>query len=148
MAQQQIEPDSKRWQELTARFNGAPYAQELGMKVVGLDHGYAKVALPMRPAFNNWTGRAHGGLIMTLADHAFSCATNTLDGLYLAVQFNTNFIATPAVDGTVFAEARVVHSGRTLAVGEIVVYDSTERVIARATGTVVAYNEQERSAGK
>lgn len=146
MAQQQIEPNSKKWQELAAEFNADPYAQELGMKLVDLGHGYAKVALPMRPAFNNWTGRAHGGLIMSLADHAMSCATNSLDGLRLAVQFSINLLATPALDGTVFAEARVVHSGRTLAMAEIIVYDSTERVIARATGTVVAYNEQERSA--
>ncbi len=106
------------------------------MKLMDLAHGYAKVAMVIRPEHRNFADRVHGGVLMSLADQAFACATNTLDGLYVAVQFNMNLFASPTDGGTVAAECRVVHAGKSIGVAEMVVTDSHDKVLARATGTV------------
>ncbi|MBI4317398.1 MAG: PaaI family thioesterase [Chloroflexi bacterium] len=122
--------------ELTRKFDASPFAAFLGMKLVELSDRYAKVAMVLRPEHRNFTGGVHGGLIMSLADQAFACGTNTLDGLYVAIQFNINFFAVAADGETIFAECRVMHGGKSIGVAEIVVADSRGRVLARATGTV------------
>lgn len=126
---------SDKYADLARMFDAAPYSSFLGIKVVELSHCYSKVVLVMRPEHMNSVGRVHGGLIMSLADQAFACATNTFGGVYVAIQFNTNFFASPKEGDTVYAECRVVHPGKTIAVVEVVITDSHGRLIARATGT-------------
>lgn len=124
-------------EELTEYFNNCPYARLLGMKLMELSRGYAKVALQVRPEFNNWAERTHGGLIMSLADQAFGNACNTLDRVYFAVQFNMNILSTPRVNDTLTAEARVIHAGKSLGLAEMEIRDSQGKLIATATGTVM-----------
>ena len=127
-----------RYQELRRVFDESPYARLLGMHVEDLSEGYARVRMAMQPAYLNFAGRAHGGLVASLADQAFACATNTLPHTYFAVQFNINFVAAPSENGVLVAEGRVVHGGRSIAVCEMIVREEDNRLIARATGTVAA----------
>jgi len=80
----------------------------------------------------------HGGVVMTLADHAFGCATNTLEGRFVAIEFNIYFLASPPLEGRLFAEAIVEHGGRRLSQAKMEVTDERGRVIARASGLVMA----------
>lgn len=126
------------FEELRRIFDESPYARLLGMRVEDLSEGYARVSMAMQSAYLNFAGRAHGGLVASLADQAFACATNTLPRTYFAVQLNLNFIAAPSETCTLVAEARVVHPGRSIAVCEMTVREEEDRLIARATGTVAA----------
>jgi len=131
--------DDCNYDELRQRFDASPYAVLLGMRVVALARGYARLELRVRPEFANFAGLTHGGLLMSLADHAFGCALNTLGRTYVAVQFNIHFLGT-ATDGELLvAEGRVVHAGRTSGLGEMEVRNGGGRLVARATGTVVAF---------
>ena len=109
----------------------------LGMKVVELSPGYARVTMKLKPEYLNSIGLIFGGIIIAVADQAFAYASNSLAHPSLASQFNTHFIAAPAVDDELIAEGRVVSSGRRVGVSEIVVTNQEGKLIAKSTGTTI-----------
>ncbi|MDA8218099.1 MAG: PaaI family thioesterase [Dehalococcoidales bacterium] len=135
------------YQALRARFDDSPYARLLGMRLVELAHGYAKVELEVSSQFANFAGLPHGGVLMSLADHAFGCALNTLGRTYVAVQFNMHLLGAPTPGSLIQAEARVVHAGRTMGMAEMAVRYPDGRLLASATGTVVALQRSPRQPG-
>lgn len=136
---------AKDYSPLIEKFNTSPYARLLGMRVTELSAGYARVALDLTPSYDNWEQMTHGGLIMSLADQAFGCALNTLDRIYVALQFNIHFLAAPTKGGTIYAEGRVIQAGRRAGAGEINVTDSQGLALAKATGTVISLGERSAS---
>ncbi|MCL4531815.1 MAG: PaaI family thioesterase [Actinobacteria bacterium] len=131
-----------QYAELATRFNDSPYARLMGMRVTELSRGHAKIKMALRDEHRNWASLIHGGVIMSLADQAFGCATNTLDRVYVAVQFSISLLAAPGPGDTLVAEGRVLHAGRTTGMAEMTVHDETGRLVAKATGTVVGIGER------
>jgi acyl-CoA thioesterase len=131
----------ERFDELIRAFDESGYARLLGLRVVELEPGRAKVAVELRPEHLNAAGLIHGGLIASLADHAFGCATNSLGRAYVAAQLGVSFLAAPAVGATIFAEALVLHAGRRAGTAEIAVRDGQGKLLAKALGTVVAVGD-------
>ncbi len=129
------------WVNTRKRFDSSPYALCLGMKLVELTTGYAKVELKLKDEFRNWDGRIQGGVIVSLLDQAFGAALNTLDRVYVAVQLNVNFLTAPEGD-TIYAESTVLHRGKSLGVSEMVVTDSGGKLIARGLGTTIAIGDR------
>lgn len=129
------------WVNTRKRFDSSPYAMCLGMKLVELTTGYAKVEMKLKDEFRNWDGRIQGGVIVSLLDQAFGAALNTLDRVYVAVQLNVNFLTAPEGD-TIYAESTVLHRGKSLGVSEMVVTDSGGRLIARGLGTTIAIGDR------
>lgn len=129
------------WAKVRERFDSSPYALFLGMKLVELRTGYAKVELLLRDEHRNWDGRVQGGVIVSLLDQAFGAALNTLDRIYVAVQLNVNFVAPPNGDA-VYAESTVLHRGRSLGVSEMVVSDADGKLVARGLGTTIAIGDR------
>jgi len=124
--------------ELRASMENCSYARLLGFRLLELAEGYAKVSVVLRPEHANFLGMIHGGLVMSLADYAFECSCNTLGQPRVALQFSTNFISAPPLEGDLLAEARTIHAGETIALTEISVTDANGKIIARATGTAIA----------
>jgi len=127
---------------LAKSFDESPYAATLGMKLVELGEGYARVSLEVTRAHDNWDGVTHGGLVMSLADQAFGCSVNTLGRRYVALQLNIHFLAACNAPQSLVAEGRVIHAGRRAGVAEMLVRDEQERLIARASGTVIGLEER------
>ncbi len=126
--------DEKRLQ-LIGKFDASPYSRSLGIKIVELSDGYVKLTMTVQESHMNFVGLLHGGVSMSLADQAFACATNTLDGNYVAIQFSFNLFGTAKPGDELIAEGRLVHGGRSIGVCEMTVTNSSGKVIARATGT-------------
>jgi len=124
-------------EEMRRRFDNSPHALQMGMKLVELSKGYAKVKMEVKKDFLNWDNIVHGGVIASVLDQAFGCSLNTLENVYVAVQLNINYLAAAPVGETVYAESRVLHAGKRLGVSEMTVVDSGGKTIARATGTTV-----------
>lgn len=118
------------------------YANLLGIEVEEVTLGYCRVAVAVRPEHVNFLGRPHGGLIMSLADHAFAIAANTVPGTYVAIQFNIHLIGPVQVGDRLQAEGRVLHQGRHLAVVAMKVTNSSGRLVAEATGTAFAVDNR------
>jgi len=129
-------------EEMRRRFDTSPYALNMGMKLVELSRGYAKVKMELKKDFLNWENMIHGGVIASVLDQAFGCSLNTLDYIYVAVQLNINYISAPPVGETIYAESRVIHAGKKLGISEMTVADSKGKTIARATGTTVSLGER------
>lgn len=129
-------------EEMRRRFDTSPYAQSMGMKLVELSRGYARVKLELKKDFLNWENLIHGGVIASVLDQAFGCSLNTLDYIYVAVQLNINYISAAPVGETIYAESRVIHAGKKLGISEMTVADSKGKTIARATGTTVSLGER------
>jgi len=129
-------------EEMRRRFDNSPYALNMGMKLVELSKGSAKVKLELKKEFLNWENLIHGGVIASVLDQAFGCSLNTLDHIYVAVQLNINYLTAAPVGETIYAESKVIYAGKKLGVSEMTVVDSKGKTIARATGTTVSLGER------
>jgi acyl-CoA thioesterase len=123
---------------LRTNFDGSAYARHLGMKIVDLSSGYARVQLEIRPEFLTWDNLVQGGVITSLLDQAFGCAINTFENVNVAVHLDVDFLGACGVGDTICAESRVIRAGRTIGVCEMSVVDSKGKLIARGSGITVS----------
>ena len=125
------------WGAEMARMNQAPYFQLLGMEVVELAEGYARMIVPVKDSMNSILGGLHGGVLSSLSDSAVAMALFTMIGpgdKPVTVELNINYLK-PVRDGQLTAEAHIVSRGRTIAVGDVDITDNHDRLIARSRAT-------------
>jgi acyl-CoA thioesterase len=67
-------------------------SQALGMRIVEVRPGYARLAMKVREDMVNGHQICHGGLIFTLADSAFAFACNTYDLVTVAAAGTIEFL--------------------------------------------------------
>lgn len=67
-------------------------SQALGMRVLEVRPGYARLAMQVREDMVNGHQLCHGGLIFTLADSAFAFACNTYDLVTVAAAGTIEFL--------------------------------------------------------
>jgi acyl-CoA thioesterase len=88
-------------------------SQGLGMEILDIKPGHAKLAMTVKPNMVNGHGIAHGGFIFTLADSAFAFACNTHNERAVAAHGNISFIKPGKLGDRLVATAREVsRSGR------------------------------------
>lgn len=102
----------------------------LGLRLIAVRPGYARVSMVVRPEMANSHGSCHGGLIFTLADSAFAYACNSYNRNTVASACQIDFLA-PAQIGDVL-EAECEERSLT---GRTGVYDTNVR---NASGNIVA----------
>ncbi len=122
---------------LQAKEPEEPIAGFLGLRLLEISPGFARVSMKMKPEYINFNGMVFGGIIMAVADQAFAYATNSLLMPNLAIQFNIHLIAAAADGDELTAECRVVKGGRRISVSEMNVINQDGRLVARATGTTI-----------
>jgi acyl-CoA thioesterase len=85
----------------------------LGMRVLAVRPGYAKLTMTVRPDMVNGHHICHGGLVFTLADSAFAVSCNSYNESTVAAAASIDFLA-PAREGDeLLAEASELwRSGR------------------------------------
>ena len=114
-----------------------PVASFLGMKLVELSPGFARVSMAMKPEYINFNGMIFGGIVSSVADQAFAYATNSVITPNVATQFNIHYIAAAGEKDELTAECRVLKSGKRVCVSEIKVINQAGKLIATATGTTI-----------
>jgi acyl-CoA thioesterase len=112
-----------------------PYAASLGIRIDGVENGRAVCSVTITEKMLNFLGVAHGGLIFSLADVAFSAASNSDHFPSYALDVSGSFLRAPQVGDLVTAEARRVHSTKRTGVYRIEV-TTGEKLIATFNGTV------------
>jgi acyl-CoA thioesterase len=119
------------------------FREILGIQVLEVKDGYAKLSLKVSKNHTNALGAAHGGAIFSLADCAFAEAANYGENVAVAIQVSINFLK-PAFEGdTLTAEAVRVSDGRTLGLYHVTV-SKQEKKIAFFSGLV--FKTQPKSA--
>ena len=111
------------------------FGKLVGIQVIDVKDGYAKVSLKITKDHINFTGVTHGGAIFTLADCAFAEAANFGEKEAVAIQADINFLK-PSVEGDVLtAEAVRISESRRFSLYRVTVYRNDE-LIAFFSGRV------------
>lgn len=119
------------------------FIEQIGFTLLTADDEHAVATMPFTPALQQLTGVFHAGALVTLADTTatFACmywATGGLDGraeqFPFTIQLSSNFIRNTN-QGTVQAEAKPLHRGRTTMVVETQVTDTAGRLLIVVTTT-------------
>ncbi len=134
------------YEELPADFRNAlleriqqssPFWTLLGLELIEIKKGWARIRLPFDRKLVHPLGIAHGGSIFSAADSAVAMALiGMLDRSesMTTVEMKINYIRA-FDDGEIIAEAKIVHKGKTTAVGEVEVRDDKSRLVATASAT-------------
>jgi acyl-CoA thioesterase len=104
--------------------------QGLGIKLVDVGPGSARMQMRVRPDMLNGHATCHGGFIFTLADSTFAFACNSYNLQTVAAGCTIEFLA-PAHEGEVL-EAKATEQARS---GKTGVYDV---VVTNADGKKIA----------
>jgi uncharacterized protein (TIGR00369 family) len=117
-----------------------PVADLLGIDRVSFGDGKCTMKLEAGDQHANPMGTIHGGILCDLADAAMGMAffTTCADGeTFTTLELKINFLR-PFWTGTLLAHGRVVSRGKTVGLTECDVVDESDRLIAKATSTVMA----------
>src|SRR6185436_7617070 len=124
--------------DLAARVAAAMWAEDtasagLGMRLVDVGEGTARLEMPVREDMVNGHGIAHGGFVFSLADSAFAFACNSRNQVTVAQACDIVFVA-PARRGDLL----VAEAHERTAFGRNAIYDVTvtrgDEVIAEFRG--------------
>ena len=112
------------------------YAQRLGVELVGVTEDEIVVGLEVTEDHTNFLGVGHGGMLFSLADCAFSLASNSAGDR--AVAIDTHLVLSGGVQPGDRLRASVVEvtRGRTLGTYRADVSRDDGRTVALFTGTV------------
>ena len=93
-------PDAQRLAEraVEALFAHDMASRMLGIRVVGVKPGHARLAMTVRPDMVNGHRICHGGLIFSFADSAFAASCNSYNESTVAAAASIDFLA-PAYEG-------------------------------------------------
>ncbi len=121
----------------------APFWGLLGLELVDVKKGWAKVRLPFEKKLTHALGIAHGGAVFALADSAIAMALLGLverHETFTTVEIKINFIR-PFRGGEITAEAKIVHKGGNIAIGEADVMDDRGNLVAKALATLMIMDD-------
>ncbi|HDQ04651.1 MAG TPA: hotdog fold thioesterase [Deltaproteobacteria bacterium] len=107
-----------------------PFAEKLGLKLINVDEGYAKVGMVFTGELENMFGMAHGGAVFSLIDAAFEVASNSHGTMAVALNMNINYLASPALGATLTAEAREINRTKKTATYDIRAADDKGMLLA------------------
>jgi uncharacterized protein (TIGR00369 family) len=114
-----------------------PFVEHLGIQLTEQSKERAAIVLEKRPELLNSWGSTHGGVIMTMLDFVMSAAVRghyATDNSVLTVDLSLGFMNAGLSD-RIFAEGKVLHSGKSTAFCEAEARDGTGQLLAKALGT-------------
>ncbi len=119
---------------------GEPISRFLETRLITLEPGFARVSMKVKPDYLTLNGAVFGGIIMSIADQAFSYAVNSVAPSSLAADFHINFMNSPQPDDELIAECRIIKNGRRVAFAEMTVANQDGKLIAKASGMTLRVN--------
>lgn len=126
---------SKHQQVVTHMMQHDTFSQWLGVEILDVKEGYAKIKMQVRKEMVNGFGIAHGGIAFSLADSAFAFACNNRNNLSVALDVSITFIKAVNVDDMLTAEAKEIHNGRSTGVYLITIINQKNEQVGLFKGT-------------
>ena len=109
-------------------------SRSLGMRIVEMREGYARVVMTVREDMLNGLGSCHGGMMFTLADSAFAFACNSRNEATVAAGCSIEFLRPVPAGAVLTAEAQErVRVGRR-GVYDVTVHDQDGQAVAAFCG--------------
>jgi acyl-CoA thioesterase len=125
---------------LRAKLEADPFSQHLGVELLEVAPGYARVALTLQPHHTAVQGVTHGGVLLGLAEAALAIACHAHNYVYLALNISLNFHAATWPGDRLIAEARERQAGGHISAYGIDIRDESEDLIASAQAQVYRTN--------
>jgi acyl-CoA thioesterase len=113
-----------------------PYAGSLGVELVSVTEEEIVVAMAVGDTHVNFLGVGHGGMIFSLADCAFSLASNNAGDRAVAIDTHLVLTAATRPGDRLLASVTETSRGRTLGTYRVDVTREDGRTAALFTGTV------------
>lgn len=111
------------------------FAAFVGLKLVEVKPGYAKVKMEITDKHLNAVNIVQGGVIFTLADFAFEAASNSYGEVSLGINANISYFQPPK-GKILIAEAKEISANKKIASYNVDIYGEDKELIARFTGMV------------
>lgn len=132
-------PGEERAQQLAERSAAALYqrdraSQALGMRLLEVGPGRARVAMTVRPDMVNGHDVCHGGIVFALADSAFAFACNSYNESTVAAAATIDFLAAARTGDELTAEAAELWRSRRNGIYEISVRNQRGERVALFRG--------------
>ena len=121
--------------DITQKILKDPFIRFLGISVDAIEKGYSRCSVVIKDEMLNFNGAVHGGLIFSLADVAFSIASNSDHLPSFALDVSGSFLKTAQVGDKVVAEAKMIHTTKRTGLYRMEVFKGNE-LIATFNGTV------------
>ena len=107
-------------------FSKDPFAHQFGIVLDDLTVDSVKMHVTLRPEFNNFNGRPHGGIIYALADAAFSVLGNNNNNLSVALECSINYHRSPDPGSILYVEGKRVHETKHVGTYLFTLFTETE----------------------
>jgi acyl-CoA thioesterase len=117
-------------------FAADSYAKALGAELISVTDDELVVALDVEDRHLNFLGGGHGGMVFSLADCAFSLASNSAGPVAVAIDTHMVFTAAARTGNRLTATATELSRGQQLGTYHIKVVRDDGRVAGLFTGTV------------
>lgn len=114
-----------------------PAAELVGFRMLSFANGESRFEMEAGRRHHNPMGTVHGGILCTLADSAMGMAFASTLGegeSFTTLEVKINFLR-PVFEGKLFAEAKVVHRGRTVGLVDCDITTEDGKLVARAVST-------------
>lgn len=131
-----LTPMSFDRERVTWLLDADTYATGLGIELVDVTSDLIVVALDVTDAHTNFLGVGHGGMVFSLADCAFSLASNSAGADAVAIDTHLVLTAPSRPGDRLMAQARESSRGRTLGTYRVDITRADGRVVGLFTGTV------------
>ena len=130
--------------ELIKRGEDSPFYRLLDIRIEEVQENYARLSIKIAEKHIQLLGKVHGGVMASLADSAAAWAvygSNNLKGVPVTVEMKISFLR-PIESGKLVAEARNIHKGSRIFVGDVDVKDGRGDLIAKSLVTYYLLNNK------
>ncbi|MBL8180129.1 MAG: PaaI family thioesterase [Blastocatellia bacterium] len=131
----QITPEQRAFAE--SALHDLPFSKLIGMRLVDLSPGVAKIAIEMRDDLRQPSGVLHGGVTATLIDTAMAFAVRThlpIDAATATIDLTVHYLR-PHLSGTFLCTATVVRAGKRIFTVSADVHNEVGKLIATGIST-------------
>lgn len=128
--------DDKIKHAILRQIEKEPFGKIIGLTLVDVQEGYAKVEMNFTSDLENMFGMMHGGAIFSLMDAAFEVASNSHGTMAVALNMNINYLASPAKGAKLAAEAREINKTKRTATYDIRATEASGKLLATCQSLV------------
>ncbi len=117
-------------------FDHDAFSQWLGIEIISLDAGYAKLQMQVRQEMTQGFGLAHGGITYSLADSALAFASNGHGRKSLSVETSISHLVAVQAHDILIAEAIEENLSNKFGIYRIHIVNQEGKKVALFKGTV------------
>ena len=120
----------------TGMYENDAFSKWLGIELIEISQGYAKIKMIVRPEMTNGFKIAHGGITYSFADSAFAFASNSWGEHAVSIETSISHTRPVNIGDVLTAETSMENKSKRLAIYTVKVTNQDEKVVALFKGTV------------